>query len=123
MFIQALLLAALMEFMWTDSVWWTLLGFVAQALFSARFLVQWLASEKHRRVVVPVHFWYYSIIGGWLNLAYTTHIWKAPLILGAVASLITSHRNLYLHNRGLDEDRAAAVSADSPEPKSGDDQR
>ena len=38
----------------------------------------------------------YSIAGGWLNLAYTTHIWKAPLILGAIASLITSHRNLHL---------------------------
>ena len=104
MFIQALLLAALLDFMWTDSVWWTVLGFLAQGLFSARFLVQWIASEKHRRVVVPVHFWYFSIIGGWLNLAYTTHVAKTPLILGAVASLITSHRNLYLHNRGLDED-------------------
>jgi lipid-A-disaccharide synthase-like uncharacterized protein len=111
MLIQAFILAALLEFMWTDSVWWTVLGFVAQGLFSARFLVQWLASEKHRRVVIPVHFWYFSIIGGWLNLAYTTHIWKAPLILGAVASLITSHRNLYLHNRGLDEDKAAAAAA------------
>ncbi len=109
MFIQALIFAAMLDFMWNDSVWWTVLGFLAQGLFSARFLVQWLASEKHRKVVVPVHFWYFSIAGGWLNLAYTTHIWKAPLILGAVASLITSHRNLHLHNVGKDREAAEAT--------------
>lgn len=109
MFIQALIFAALLDFMWNDSVWWTVLGFLAQGLFSARFLVQWLASEKHRKVVVPVHFWYFSIAGGWLNLAYTTHIWKAPLILGAVASLVTSHRNLHLHNVGKDREAAEAT--------------
>ena len=111
MFIQALLLAALLDFMWEDSVWWTVLGFAAQGLFSGRFLVQWIASEKHRRVVVPVYFWHFSIVGGWLNLAYTVHIWKAPLILGAIASLITSHRNLFLHNRGLDEEKSTAKAS------------
>lgn len=98
--------------MWVDSPWWTALGFAAQGLFSARFLVQWLASEKHRRVVMPVHFWYFSIAGGWLNLLYTAHLWKMPLILGAVASLVTSHRNLYLHNIGKD-----AVAAPSAVPE------
>ena len=109
MFIQAVIFAALLNSMWEDSVWWTALGFVAQALFSGRFLVQWLASEKHRRVVVPVHFWYFSISGGWLNLLYTVHIWKAPLILGAIASLITSHRNLHLHNVGKDTEAAEST--------------
>ena len=109
MLIQAFIFAALLDFMWVDSPWWTGLGFVAQGLFSARFLVQWMASEKQRRVVMPVHFWYYSIAGGWLNLAYTTHIWKAPLILGAIASLITSHRNLHLHHIGKDAEAKAEV--------------
>ena len=106
MLIHAITLAVLLDLMWADSLWWTALGFLAQGLFSARFLVQWLASEKHRRVVMPVQFWYFSIAGGWLNLFYTVHVWRMPLILGAIASLITSHRNLYLHNIGKD---AAAV--------------
>jgi lipid-A-disaccharide synthase-like uncharacterized protein len=102
MLIHAITLAAILDLMWVDSPWWTALGFAAQGLFSARFLVQWLASEKHRRVVMPVYFWYFSIAGGWLNMLYTTHLWKMPLILGAIASLITSHRNLHLHHIGKD---------------------
>ncbi|HET6408576.1 MAG TPA: lipid-A-disaccharide synthase N-terminal domain-containing protein [Chthoniobacteraceae bacterium] len=104
MLIPAFFLATLLDLMWVDSVWWTVLGFAAQGLFSARFLVQWLASEKERRVVVPVYFWYFSIAGGWLNLLYAGHLWKAPLIAGAIASLITSHRNLQLHNAGKDRE-------------------
>ena len=103
MFIQAILAAALLEAMWADSIAWTVLGFTAQGLFSARFLVQWLSSEKHRRVMMPVQFWYFSIAGGWLNLCYATHLWKMPLLLGAIASLLTSHRNLYLHRRSIAE--------------------
>ena len=109
MFIQAITLIALLDFMWVDSPWWTVTGFLAQGLFSARFLVQWLASEKERRVVMPVHFWYFSIVGGWLNLLYVCHLCKAPLILGAVASLVTSHRNLHLHNVGKDADAEASA--------------
>ena len=101
MFIQALFAAALLELMWVDSVWWTVIGFLAQGLFSARFAVQWWVSEKHRRVMIPVHFWYFSIAGGWLNLFYAAHLWKMPLLVGAVASLITSHRNLHIHQRAL----------------------
>ncbi len=109
MFIQAILAAALLEAMWADSVWWTVVGFAAQGLFSARFLVQWLSSEKHRRVMMPVQFWYYSIAGGWLNLLYAMHLWKMPLVMGAVASLIISHRNLHLHRRSL-----AAPTTETP---------
>src|SRR5687767_11896203 len=104
MFIQALFAAALLELMWVDSIWWTVIGFLAQGLFSARFAVQWWVSEKHRRVMIPVHFWYFSIAGGWLNLFYAVHLWKMPLLVGAVASLITSHRSLYIHQRALRAD-------------------
>jgi len=101
MFIQAILCAALLEAMWADSIGWTIVGFVAQGLFSARFLVQWISSEKHKRVMMPVQFWYFSIAGGWLNLLYATHLWKMPLLFGAIASLLTSHRNLHLHRKAL----------------------
>jgi lipid-A-disaccharide synthase-like uncharacterized protein len=54
---------------------------------------------------MPIQFWHFSIIGGVLNLVYSLHLWKAPLILGAVASLVTSSRSLLLHRRGLKADR------------------
>ena len=47
-----------------------ILGFVAQGLFFCRFLIQWIASEKERRSVLPVVFWYFSIVGGTLLLIY-----------------------------------------------------
>jgi lipid-A-disaccharide synthase-like uncharacterized protein len=43
---------------------WVMLGFAAQAFFTMRFVVQWIASERARRSVVPVAFWFFSIGGG-----------------------------------------------------------
>ena len=62
-----------------------------------RFLVQWIASERQRKFVMPIQFWHFSIVGGALNLVYSLHLWKAPLVLGAVASLVTSSRSYLLH--------------------------
>jgi lipid-A-disaccharide synthase-like uncharacterized protein len=101
MIIPAIFLATLLDQFRAEHWGWTILGFAAQGLFSARFLIQWLASEKARRFVMPIHFWYFSIAGGALNLIYSIHLWKAPLIFGAIASLITSTRSYVLHRRGL----------------------
>ncbi|HEY4192600.1 MAG TPA: lipid-A-disaccharide synthase N-terminal domain-containing protein, partial [Mesorhizobium sp.] len=49
---------------------WVLLGFVAQAFFTMRFIVQWLASERAKRSVVPIAFWFFSLFGGGLLLIY-----------------------------------------------------
>ena len=48
----------------SNLVFWLTIGFLGQALFTARFLVQWLASERKRRSVVPVAFWWLSLLGG-----------------------------------------------------------
>ena len=53
--------------------WWVLLGFVAQAFFTARFAVQWLASERAGRSVIPVAFWWCSIGGGLLLFVYALY--------------------------------------------------
>lgn len=78
---------------------WLGIGFSAQALFSARFLVQWIASEKAGRSVVPVAFWFLSLLGGALLLAYA--VWRRDpvFILGQGAGLIIYSRNLYLIHR------------------------
>ncbi|PYM97815.1 MAG: hypothetical protein DME07_24600, partial [Candidatus Rokuibacteriota bacterium] len=52
---------------------WLGIGFLGQALFSARFLIQWIASERQRKSVVPRPFWYFSIGGGMTLLAYAIY--------------------------------------------------
>ncbi|ROQ89580.1 lipid-A-disaccharide synthase N-terminal domain-containing protein [Desulfosoma caldarium] len=75
---------------------WLGIGFSAQALFSARFLVQWIASERLGRSVVPISFWYLSLCGGALLLAYA--VWRRDpvFILGQGTGLFIYGRNLYL---------------------------
>ncbi|MGE0630600.1 MAG: lipid-A-disaccharide synthase N-terminal domain-containing protein, partial [Hyphomicrobiaceae bacterium] len=48
----------------TTEIIWLSLGFVAQLMFASRFIVQWIASEKARRSIVPETFWYFSFAGG-----------------------------------------------------------
>jgi lipid-A-disaccharide synthase-like uncharacterized protein len=75
---------------------WLVLGFFAQALFSARFLVQWIASEKVKKSVVPVAFWYFSIAGSVLLLAYAIYRKDPVFILGQSTGFLIYTRNLYL---------------------------
>ena len=75
---------------------WLAIGLLGQALFSARFLVQWIASERKGASVVPVYFWYFSIGGGLTLLAYAIYRHDAVFILGQGAGLFVYARNLYL---------------------------
>jgi len=78
------------------SMLWLAIGFLGQACFSARFLVQWIASERRRRSVVPIYFWYFSVAGGVILLAYAWHRRDPVFILGQAAGLVVYARNLYL---------------------------
>jgi lipid-A-disaccharide synthase-like uncharacterized protein len=75
--------------------WWVVLGFVAQALFSARFLVQWIASERAKRSVIPTAFWVFSIGGGVLLLIYSLYRRDPVFIAGQGLGLFIYLRNLY----------------------------
>ncbi|MFT0891144.1 lipid-A-disaccharide synthase N-terminal domain-containing protein [Pseudochelatococcus sp. G4_1912] len=75
---------------------WLALGLLGQGLFSARFLVQWIASEKAGRSVVPVAFWFFSIGGGFITLIYGLHQREPIIILGQSLSLFIYARNLAL---------------------------
>ncbi|HOI94020.1 MAG TPA: lipid-A-disaccharide synthase N-terminal domain-containing protein [Syntrophobacter fumaroxidans] len=72
------------------------LGFVAQGLFSARFLVQWIVSERQGRSVVPMAFWYLSVAGGGLLLIYAVIRRDPVFILGQASGLVVYGRNIYL---------------------------
>lgn len=78
---------------------WLALGLLGQFLFSGRFLVQWIASERRKASVVPRSFWYLSLAGGATLLAYA--IWKRDpvFILGQGAGLFIYSRNLWLTYR------------------------
>lgn len=74
---------------------WLIIGFTGQGLFSARFLVQWLKSEKQRKSVIPIEFWYFSIFGGITLLAYAIHKRDPVFIMGQLFGVVIYARNLY----------------------------
>ena len=78
---------------------WLGLGLFAQLLFSARFLVQWLASERAGKSIMPLLFWYLSIAGSGLLLAYAIHRKDPVFILGQSMGIFIYSRNLYLIRR------------------------
>lgn len=73
---------------------WDVVGFVGQFLFFSRFLVQWIASERKKRNVIPVAFWYFSIAGAFISLLYFIHLGKLPLIAAGMLSMVIYGRNL-----------------------------
>jgi lipid-A-disaccharide synthase-like uncharacterized protein len=75
---------------------WLTIGFVSQAVFGGRFLIQWLYSEKHRRSVIPMAFWWCSIFGGIGLLLYSLHKRDLVFISGQLFGLIIYARNIWL---------------------------
>lgn len=72
------------------------IGFTGQALFSGRFLVQWIASERAGKSVMPLAFWYFSIAGGLTLLGYAIYRMDPVFILGQSTGVFIYIRNLYL---------------------------
>lgn len=95
------------------TTFWLVVGFLGQGLFSGRFLVQWLVSERRRTSVVPLAFWYFSIGGGVLLLSYA--IWRrdAVFIVGQSMGLLVYTRNLILIRRA-----GRSPPAPTPSPES-----
>jgi lipid-A-disaccharide synthase-like uncharacterized protein len=87
--------------------WSVLVGFAAQGLFTLRFLVQWIASERAGHSVIPPAFWFFSIGGGLLLLIYALYRKDPVFIAGQAFGVFVYLRNLYfvLH------DKKAAASA------------
>jgi lipid-A-disaccharide synthase-like uncharacterized protein len=77
-------------------LWWVIFGLGGQLLFTARFLVQWIASERAKRSVVPVLFWYFSIGGALVLLAYALYRRDPVFVLGQGLGLGIYARNLWL---------------------------
>ena len=89
-----------------ETLIWLGIGFGGQALFMMRFVVQWWSSEKAKRVVIPVAFWYFSLGGSLVLVIYAIHREDPVFIFGQALPVVIYLRNLHLHFRG--KGRAAA---------------
>ena len=78
---------------------WVMIGLGGQLAFTARFLVQWIASERAGRSTVPIAFWYFSIIGGTVLLSYAIYRGDPVFILGQSMGVLIYSRNLWLIRR------------------------
>lgn len=87
----------IMEFL---SYWWIIvIGLIGQIFFFMRFFWQWIVSEKAQRSVIPVNFWYFSLIGSCFLLAYAILRRDIVFIIGQSTGLIIYARNLFLIQR------------------------
>lgn len=98
------LLGSHFTWLFRDSVAWTCLGFAGAFLFGSRFVVQWLHSEKHQKIVVPPVFWHLSFWGSVINLIYALHIDKLPVLAGVVFLPVIYGRNLMLLGKSRRDD-------------------
>ena len=96
---------------------WLMIGFLGQAVFTARFLAQWVASERRRDSVVPVVFWWLSLAGGFILLSYAVHRRDPVIVVGQSMGVFIYVRNLMLVAKGRRRDarrlargRAVAVA-------------
>ncbi|KTD16433.1 lipid-A-disaccharide synthase N-terminal domain-containing protein [Legionella jordanis] len=80
-------------------MYWLALGLIGQGIFSARFIVQWLVSEKEKKSIIPVAFWYLSLLGGVTLLVYSIYKQDPVFILGQSTGVFIYGRNLYLIQR------------------------
>ncbi len=84
---------------WNDSWFWIVFGTVGQSMFFARFLVQWVASERAGRSHVPVAFWWLSLIGAAMMFVYAIHRKEPIFLIGQAVGWFVYSRNLILLRR------------------------
>jgi len=95
---------------------WYVVGFTAQLMFTGRFVVQWIASEKKGMSYIPISFWWLSAVGGGMLLAYAIYRRDPVIIMGQLTGQIVYTRNLILiSRRRAQEKRDEAASIHAPE--------
>ena len=75
---------------------WVAFGTLGQLVFFSRWIIQWLSSEKNKSSVIPVAFWWCSLLGGIITLIYAKHIESFPFMLAQGIGIIVYSRNLIL---------------------------
>jgi lipid-A-disaccharide synthase-like uncharacterized protein len=101
---------------------WLAVGIVGQLMFSMRWVLQWLASEKVRASIVPATFWYYSLVGGLMVLAYGIYRVEPVIILGQFGVLVYA-RNIYFLLKGGSVDTPPTIEPSHASPDTSTDGR
>lgn len=96
------------QFVWST---WTAVGLLGQACFSTRFLIQWVASERRRASVIPRAFWFFSLLGSAVLLAYGLHRKDQVIIVGQIPGVFIYARNLWLIYKAEQPQAAATPPA------------
>jgi len=98
---------------WHDSKTWLVIGFLGNALFFSRFMVQWIASERAGRSYIPTMFWWLSIAGSIVLLLYAVHKRDPVFIIAYLPNCVVYVRNLMLIRR---QQRESAAAPPTPAP-------
>ena len=88
------------------------LGLGGQLIFGSRFFVQWIASERARRSVIPLAFWYLSIVGSLLTLIYAFHIKEPVFIISQLGGLVIYTRNLMFISRDRQKEKVGVAESE-----------
>ncbi len=80
----------------SEEVTWLIIGFLGQFFFSMRFIIQWIKSEKKKKSIIPMAFWYFSLLGGTTLLSYAIYRQDPVFILGQSLGIFIYARNIYL---------------------------
>ena len=88
------------------ATYWLVIGFIGQIAFGARFVIQWLVSEKKGESTIPIAFWYCSIAGSVILLTYAIHREDPVFIVGQGAGVLIYSRNLYLIRKRSKTDKS-----------------
>jgi len=89
---------------------WVILGLIGQTAFFMRFLFQWIVSEKRGESFIPIYFWYLSLSGGLILLAYAIHIGDPVFTLGQSCGLLVYTRNLMLIYKNKKDSKNQSIS-------------
>ena len=79
-----------------DEFLWVSFGTLGQLVFFSRWIIQWFSSEKNKTSIIPVAFWWCSLLGGIITLIYANHIGSFPFMLAQAIGIIVYARNLLL---------------------------
>lgn len=98
----------------TEEIIWLTVGFAAQGMFMMRFVIQWIASEKTRRSVIPEAFWYWSLTGGFMMFLYAIYRLDPVFMLGQGSGLFIYARNIYFIHKAKHETVAIVQNGYKP---------
>tara|TARA_B100001057_G_C22723485_1_gene900663 strand:+ start:761 stop:1072 length:312 start_codon:yes stop_codon:yes gene_type:complete len=82
---------------------WVFIGTFGQLIFFSRWIIQWISSEKNKTSVIPVTFWWCSLVGGIITLIYAHHIESFPFMLAQAIGIFVYSRNLLLVYKRVNE--------------------